>query len=205
MFSEAIKLEQKEIFKKLSNFPEFYLAGGTALALQIGHRISVDFDFFSKKDIPQGLLKKIRKVFKDSKIRVLIHHSEQLTLSLDNTQLTFVKYSYPLLFKLITYQGIKLLSVPEIAATKAYTVGRRITFKDYVDLYFILRGKFVSLEKIINICKKKYKDEFNDRLFLEQLVYLEEVEEAPIQFLKKPVTKKEMTRFFKEEIKKIKL
>lgn len=51
MHLEAITLEQKTIFDKLKNFPEYYLAGGTALALQIGHRISIDFDFFSKKEI----------------------------------------------------------------------------------------------------------------------------------------------------------
>ena len=106
---------------------------------------------------------------------------------------------------MITYQEVKFLSVPEIAATKAYTVGRRPNFKDYVDLYFILKEKFISLPGIINICEKKYKDEFNDRLFLEQLVYLEDVIEAPIQFLKKPVTKEEMLKFFEKEIKKLKL
>ena len=205
MHPEAITSEQKKVFNNLKNFPEYYLAGGTALALQIGHRISVDFDLFSPNDLPDNLLKKIRKIFKVSKIKVQISHSEQLTLSLNGAQLTFVRYPYPLIFKLITYQGVKFLSVPEIAATKAYTVGRRPNFKNYVDLYFILKEKFISLPGIINICEKKYKDEFNDRLFLEQLVYLEDVIEAPIQFLKKPVTKEEMLKFFEKEIKKLKL
>lgn len=205
MFPEAIKLEQRGVFEKLKNFPQFYLAGGTALALQIGHRISVDFDLFFREDLPEDLLKKVRKVFKGLKLKIQISHSDQLTLNLNGTQLTFVKYPYPLIFKLVTYKGVKLLSVSEIAATKAYTVGRRITFKDYIDLYFILKGDFVSLPEIINICKKKYKDEFNDRLLLEQLVYLEEVEEAPIQFLKKSVTKRELQQFFEEKIKKVKI
>jgi len=205
MHPEAITSRQEKVFDKLKSFPEFYLAGGTALALQIGHRISVDFDFFYGKDLSQDLLRKVRKIFKDFRIKVLINHSEQLTLNLNNTQLTFVRYPYPLIFKLINYQGIKLLSVPEIAATKAYTVGRRPNFKDYVDLYFILKGRFILLSEIINICRKKYKDEFSDRLFLEQLVYLEDVVEAPIQFLKRPVVKEEIAKFFEKEIKKIKI
>ncbi len=205
MFSEAIKLEQRGVFDKLKNFPEFYLAGGTALALQIGHRISVDFDLFFGRNLPDSLLKKVRRIFKGSKIKVQINHSEQLTLNLNSTQLTFVKYPYPLISKLETYQRVKLLSVPEIAATKAFTVGRRITFKDYVDLYFILKEKFISLPKIIDICEKKYKKEFNDRLFLEQLVYSEDVEETPIQFLKRPVSKKEIEDYFQKVIKKLKL
>jgi len=204
MFPEAITSEQKRIFDKLKNFPEYYLAGGTALALQIGHRISVDFDLFFEKDLPHSLLNKVRKTFRSSKIKVQISRSEQLTLNLNSSQLTFVKYPYPLLFKLKTYEGVNLLSIPEIAATKAYVIGRRATFKDYIDLYFILGEKFVLLQEIINICEKKYKDEFNDRLFLEQLVYFGDIEEVPIQFLKKSVSKEQMAKFFQEEVKKIK-
>lgn len=204
MFPEAITSEQKRIFDKLKNFPEYYLAGGTALALQIGHRMSVDFDLFFEKDLPHSLLNKVRKTFRGSKIKVQISRSEQLTINLNSSQLTFVKYPYSLLFKLKTYEGVNLLSVPEIAATKAYVIGRRATFKDYIDLYFILGEKFVLLQEIINICEKKYKNEFNDRLFLEQLVYLGDVEEVPIQFLKKSVSKEQMAKFFQEKVKKIK-
>ena len=205
MHLEVIKLEQKEIFKKLKHFPEFYLVGGTALALQIGHRISVDFDLFSEKEISPRLFDKVKRIFKEFRIETIMNHSEQLSVRVGKTKVDFVKYGFPPLLDLLKFRGIKLLSVPEIATTKAYTVGRRITFKDYVDLYFILKEKLVSLQKIISICKKKYKDEFNERLFLEQLVCLKEVEEVPIEFLKKPVTKEEMAKFFEKEIKKIKL
>ena len=205
MFSEAIKLEQRKIFEKLKHFPEFYLVGGTALALQIGHRISIDFDLFSEKEIPPGLLDKAKRIFKEFKIEIIMNHSEQLSVLIDKTKIDFVKYNFPPASDLLEFRGVKLLSVPEIATAKAYTVGRRITFKDYIDLYFILKKKFVSLQKIISICKKKYKNEFNERLFLEQLVSLEEAEEVPIEFLKKTVSKKEMIKFFEKEIKKIKI
>ena len=205
MHPEAITLEQRRIFDKLRGFPEYYLAGGTALALQIGHRTSVDFDFFSKKEIPAQLLSKLRKIFKNSKITIIVNHPEQLTVTIDRTNLTFVKYSFPLIFKLKEYQGVKLLSIQEIAATKAYTLGRRATLKDYVDLYFVLKEKYLTLQKLIGICQKKYKDEFGPRLFLEQLIYLEDVEDMKIQFLKKPVLKEKMIKFFEKEIKKIKL
>ncbi len=205
MHLEAIKLEQKKIFERLKNFPEFYLAGGTALALQIGHRVSIDFDLFSSKEISPSLFGKIKRVFKEFKIETIMNHSEQLSVAMDKTKIDFVKYNFPPASDLLEFRGVKLLSVLEIAAAKAYTVGRRITLKDYIDLYFILKEKFVSLLKIISICKKKYKDEFNERLFLEQLVSLEEAEEVPIEFLRKPVSKKEMLKFFEKEIKKIKI
>ena len=205
MFLKALKSEQQKIFERLKHFPEFYLAGGTALALQIGHRISVDFDFFSEKEISPGLLDKLRKIFKDFKVEAVINHSEQLSVNVNKIKIDFVKYNFPPLMDLSEFWGIKFLSIPEIAAAKAYTIGRRITFKDYIDLYFILRGKFVFLRNLIAICKKKYKGEFNERLFLEQLISLEEAEETPIEFLRKPITKRTMAEFFKKEIKKLKI
>lgn len=205
MHPEAISSEQKKIFDRLKNFPDYYLAGGTALALQIGHRISIDFDFFSKEEIPFQLLPKIKKIFKDYKIKTIVSHSEQLTVSIDGVNLTFVKYPFPLIFKLKRYKGLKLLSVPEIAAAKAYSLGRRATLKDYVDLYWIIKNKYLTLKKLIGITQRKYKQVFDPRLFLEQLIYLKDVADIEMQFLEKKVTKKEIQNFFEKEVRKLKL
>ncbi len=205
MHPEAITLEQKRIFERLKNFPEYSLVGGTALALQIGHRLSIDFDFFSNKEISSGLLQRIEKMFQDYEREIIVNNPEQLTLALNGIHLTFVRYPFPTLFKLEEYNGVKLFSVPEIAATKAYVLGRRATAKDYVDLYFILEGKYLTLPKLIDICQRKYGREFEPRLFLEQLVYLEDVKDAEIVFLGKEVSKAEMERFFQKEIGRIKL
>lgn len=205
MHLEALKSEQKEIFEKLEKFPEFYLVGGTALALQIGHRISVDFDLFSKKDISMTLLPKVKRIFEGSKIRNLINHSEQLSVMINNIKIDFVKYKFPLILKPVEFEGVKILQIPEIAAAKAYTLNRRGTLKDYVDLYFILKEKHSTFEQIKKIAEKKYKEEFNVRLFLEQLVYLDDVKKMDIQFLKKTVSKEEIKNFFQNEVKKIKL
>lgn len=204
MHLEALTSRQKRIFNKLKEFPEYYLAGGTALALQIGHRLSIDFDFFYDKDIPPELLLKIQKVFKGSKIKVIVNHPEQLTVIPRGINLTFLKYPFPPIFGLKNCQGVRLLSIPEIAAAKAYSLGRRATLKDYVDLYYILKEKHLSLEKLIKIVKRKYK-EFDQRLFLEQLIYFEDVEDIEIKFLKRKVSKKEIENFFQNQVKKIKL
>jgi len=203
MHLEVLKSEQKEIFPKLKNFPDFYLAGGTALALQMNHRISLDFDLFSEKDIPQTLLAKARRVFDKFKVRVIINHSEQLSLRVNETKIDFVKYRFPLILKPIEFKGVKILQIPEIAACKAYVLNQRGTFKDYVDLYFILKERYSNLKEIKKIAEKKYKDEFNFRLFLEQLIYLEDIKETSIQFLKEVISKKEIEKFFQEEIKKL--
>lgn len=205
MFQEALTDKGKGIFPYLKNFKDdFYLAGGTALALQIGHRISVDFDFFSKKEIPKNLLSKVEKIFSGKKIIAEINNPEELTLVVDGVKITFVKY--PFVFDdLIEFESIKLLNIKSIAATKAYSVGRRGVLKDYIDLYYAILEKHVSLEEIIELSGKKFAGAFNSRLFLEQLVYLEDIEDAEIIFLKKNVDKNTIRSFFEEEIKKLKL
>lgn len=205
MYLEAIKLKRRRVSENLKMFPEFYLGGGTALALQMGHRISVDFDLFSKKEIPTNFLDRIKKVFKNSKIIVIISHSEQASVKIDGVRIDFVKYNFPFIFEPIKFQGINILQIPEIAAMKAYALGRRATLKDYVDLYFILKEKHITIEEITKIANKKYKDEFDSRLFLEQLLFFEDIKKMKIEFLRDKVTKKEMKIFFENEVKKIKL
>lgn len=205
MHQEAIISEARKIFDNLSHFPDFYLAGGTGLALQLGHRISVDFDLFWEKDVPHDLLSKVSRVFKDFQVEVVVNHSEQLTTAIEKINLTFCKYPFPVILEFIEYQGIKILTCSEIAAMKAYALGRRVTFKDYVDLYFVFKEKIATLEDVIALCKKKYGKEFNPRLFLEQLVYLKDVEKMEIQFLKEKVTFSKLERFFEQEVKRIKI
>lgn len=201
----ALKSEQRKIFKKLRYFPEFYLVGGTALALQIGHRISVDFDLFSAKEIPPGLLDKVKRIFKEFKIKTIINHSEQLSVKADKTKIDFVKYNFPLTLDLIEFEGVKVLSITEIAAMKALALNHRGTLKDYVDLYFILKDKYSTLKEVKRIAEKKYKEEFNFRLFLEQTVYLKDIKEEKLQFLKEKVSINQLEEYFQKKIKKLKL
>lgn len=208
MYLEALKLKQKEVFEKLRKFPEFYLAGGTALALQIGHRISIDFDLFSKEDITPNLLRKVKRVFKETKIELLLRHSEQLSIKANGMRMDFVKYRFPLILKPLEFKGVKLLQIAEIAAMKAYTLNYRGTLKDYIDLYFILKDKHATLERIKKIAEKKYGNEFNFRLLLEQLIYLTDIkkeERKEIEFLKKEVNEEELKEFFEKETAKINL
>jgi len=205
MYLEAIGLERLEYLDKLSQFKDFYLAGGTALALQIGHRISKDFDLFIYgKELPENLLDKINEVFENKKIKILVNFPSQLSLKINSTNLTFLAYPFKPIFKFKVYKNLKLLSAKEITIDKAYVLGRRATFKDYVDLYFIVKFKIINLSNIIKFAKIKYKDLFNERLFLEELVYLKDVKNMKILFLKEKVNKQMIEKFFKEQFQKIK-
>lgn len=205
MYQEALTSELKKLWPKLKSFQDFTLVGGTALALQMGHRISVDFDLFLRKELPPSLRQRVRSAFGRFPIKIVFRSKNQLNASIGGATVTFFSYPFPVFRKHLKWEGTKMLPISTIAVMKAYALGHRATYKDYVDLYFILREKHCLLNWIIHTAKKVYGDEFGIRLFLEQLVYLKDVHETTIRFLKKPVTKTEVEKFFCQEIKKIKL
>ncbi|MFC1613276.1 nucleotidyl transferase AbiEii/AbiGii toxin family protein [Patescibacteria group bacterium] len=205
MKKEVLTNEGIKIFPFLKNFKNFYLSGGTALALQLGHRVSIDFDLFYDKDIPKNLFDKVKKIFTKHQISPSVNSPDELTIFIDNVKVTFLKYPFPVLYKFNSYQGVNLLNIKDLAATKAYTIGRRGSYKDYIDLYFLILEKYISLEQIIDISKKKYKNLFNTRLFLEQLVYMKDIDDIDIIFLQKKTTLQEVEKFFIKEVKNISL
>lgn len=101
--------------------------------------------------------------------------------------------------------GVECLSVKEVAVTKAYTIGRRGALKDYVDLYFVINENHITLREIIALAEKKYGDVFDVRLFLEQLLYLEDVEDADILFLKEKIGREEIRKLFETKVAKVRL
>jgi hypothetical protein len=202
---EVLKSKQQEILPFLSQFKGFYLVGGTALALQMGHRLSVDFDLFIEKELSTGLFDKAKKVFIGFKVRSLLKLPAQLAIMVNDVKVDFVKDDFGLLLKPLEFKKLKIAQIPEIAAMKAYALNFRGATKDYFDLYFILKEKYVTLQEIREIAEKKYKDEFNFRLFLEQLPYLEGLKNNEVEFLKPEPTRGQMKEFFEREISKIKL
>ncbi|KKW29265.1 MAG: hypothetical protein UY71_C0001G0075 [Parcubacteria group bacterium GW2011_GWB1_52_7] len=200
MYLEALTLETKKLWPQLNKFSEFVLAGGTALALQLGHRVSADFDFFSEKEIESSLLNRVEDLFKNSTIAIVLNTSEQLTVTVSGVKITFLAYRFRRQNEPVIFEGVRLLGIRDIAAAKAYALGRRATLKDYVDLFFIVSEKHLALPEVIDLAQKTYGDAFDPRLFLEELVYLTDVPEEPIRFLKSPVNKEYIERFFERQI-----
>jgi hypothetical protein len=203
MHTEALTEDGLKLFPALAAFDDFYLAGGTALALQIGHRLSIDFDLFRSTQIDRTLLAKVKSVFPDAPVEPVVNNPDELTAFVGPVKMTFLSYPFPLLEQLVSVGGLRMLSIRESGATKAYTIGRRGTFKDYVDLYFILAEHHASLEEIISMAERKFGPDFNSRLFTEQLLFMDDVHDHHIDFLKFPVTPEGITAFFKEKIKEL--
>lgn len=195
----------RALFPLLSRFrDDFYLAGGTALALQIAHRESIDFDLFSDQPITRTLLAGAESHFAGKSLEILVNTGEELTINVSGVKVTFLHYPFPPLLPLVGIEPVPLLSIKEILASKAYTIGRRGEFKDYVDIYAGLRGNHSSLGEIIVLARKKYGDAFNDRLFLEQLVHLDEIPEYPIDFIGEAVERAEIDRFLCDAVSSFK-
>lgn len=201
MHEAALTERGRRLFPNFQKFKNFYLVGGTALALQIGHRQSVDFDMFTSQPLSLRLLQQIKQVFRDATVFVTYHVPGQLNVTLDGIKATFFEYPYPVIEPFVTYEKVNMLSMLEISATKAYAIGQRISYKDYVDWYYMLSGHHVTLQQTIDIANKKYGHDFNDRLFLGQLVSLDDVADQPIEFLGKPVSRGEIGAFLKQAVR----
>jgi len=166
-------------FKSLKN--DFYLAGGTALALYLGHRDSIDFDFFTPKDIDtEKLFTRLKEIF--SEFKILKIQEEKNTLAVlvdDDIKISFFSYPYELLKHTIDEENFSLASIEDIACMKLSAIIGRAANKDYIDLYFILK-KF-DLKEIIELAKKKFPD-IEVNLILKSLVYFKDVQIEPISF-----------------------
>lgn len=205
MHLEALTEEGKKLFSSLAKFDGFYLAGGTALALQVGHRVSADFDLFRAEPVDKTLLAKIKRVFPTANISPLVNNPEELSVYVSGVKFTFLHYPFPVLEPLVNYNNLDLLSPRELAATKAYTIGRRGDYKDYADMYFYLTSVENDLSRVIALARRKYGPEFNDRLFLEQLVFLDDIAETKLQFLKPAPDKQTISNFFQNRVAKLEL
>jgi len=207
IYKNVLTNEMQKIYPILSEFrDDFYLAGGTGLALLTGHRVSVDFDLFSDNKIKKTLLKRVEVIFKKFPQQTILNTSDELTIIIGNTKITFLYYPFKKILPLESNKPISVLSAKEILVSKAYSIGRRGIYKDYVDLYIGLNENIASLSEIIQLAKEKYLSAFNDRLFLEQLVYLDDIEEVEIVMIDKSLpSKKDLKDFFSKKISEIKL
>ncbi len=173
---EILDKKRQQLLQQLvSHAAGFVLGGGTALALQLVHRQSFDFDFFSSSVIPKQFLEKLSQHI--SIEHIAVDTSDELTLfTKDNIKITFLYYPFASHFKHIeTPNGLVLFPVKEIALQKAYTIGRRGEYRDYFDLYTILKRGYIDLRTLITATKKVYGSVFDEKLFLQQLVYFGDI------------------------------
>ena len=175
MHKEVLTEEQLELLPLIRKFSKtFGMVGGTAIALYIGHRRSIDFDLFSLRDFDNGAIRK--KIAKSYSIeRVVTDQAGHYTVIIKGVRLTFFHYPYRVAFSKHFEDYITMPSLLTLAAMKAHALGRRAKWKDYVDLYFIIKDHY----DIGDIAKKAHQlfgNEFNEKLLRTQLAYFDDVD-----------------------------
>lgn len=160
-------------------FKGFNLVGGTSLALQIGHRFSIDIDMFGNSEIDE--LEFTEELSTFGKVIVIKKSKNIIIFSVDNIKVDFVNYKYPLLQNVITVENIRMVSDIDIAAMKLNAIAGRGSRKDFIDLYFLL--KKYNLKELLAFYNQKYTDG-SEFMVLKSLTYFDdaEKEEMPIMF-----------------------
>jgi len=202
-----------EILKKLllSN-SSFYLAGDTGLAILLGHRKSLAFDFFSKSEIsPIKITKELKNYFQDEKLSLVEMKEDTLIVLLNTIQTSFFNYNYPLLKPSITYNGIAVASIEDIAAMKMISIMQRGLKKDFVDLWTVLKETKYKFNDIFCFCRNKYDSAFSESIALKALTYFKDAEDEDMpegikyqyswNVIKKDLIRKSL-KYFNEQIKK---
>ncbi len=207
MFEKVLSKDAKEALEILGNsriLTSAYLAEGTALALQIGHRYSYDFDFFVPEEFnEEHLLKKITKALNN--FRLERKEWRRILGYIGDVRFSLFFYDYPLLFKTHTFSRISIADIKDITAMKIAAIADRGTKRDFIDLYFILAvEKLLTLSDALKLYDRKFKTLKQNKVhILKSLVYFEDAEKDEMPRMIRPVNWERVKEFFVEENKKV--
>lgn len=203
MFTKAVLPDTIRALKLVSNISivkKSYLAGGTALALHLGHRFSVDLDFFTQQVFDEKTL--------SGELKTLPEYKEEGTAwrtvwgKIGKTKFSLFYYEYSLIKKTVNFEGIQILKKEDIAAMKVHAIEDRGTKRDFIDLYFL--AKEFSLKEIFKFYNQKYgvlKEHFY--IILRSLQYFDDAERDKMPKMLIPTSWEEVKKFFKNQTIKL--
>jgi len=202
MFEQALPGNTKAVLASLEKseiIQKAYLAGGTALALQLGHRISYDLDFFTKEIFDEkALLPEIKKIpaFQLEEIawRTILGRFKDVRFSI-------FYYEYPLLYPVKQFGMINITDVRDIAAMKIAAIASRGSKRDFIDLYFVCK-EALPLKSVIQIYDKKYKNLATTEMhIMKSLVYFDDAEPEEMPKMIKESDWAEVKKYFENEVR----
>ena len=195
MHSEILDANQLVLLPYLKNFQKtFYLVGGTAIALHLGHRRSIDFDLFTNSNLIKYRIKSKLNIIPFKQIPIF-EDIDQLHLHINNVKLTFFSFPYKINHQVKVDNVITMPSLLSLASMKAFALGRRSKWKDYVDLYFILKDHF-SIKEICCETEVNFPAQFSEKLFREQLAFHKDIDHSEqVEFLAPEVSENEIKEF----------
>lgn len=179
----------------------FTLAGGTGLALQLGHRRSDDLDFFRREPFASEEL--VTALARVGPIRVQSRSAGTLHVTLAGLRVSFLSAEAPLLFPGTPYRGLTIADTRDIAVMKVVAIGGRGSRKDFVDLFFYVRGGG-SLEAVFDMIRRRFAGiDFNEYHLLRSLTFFDDAETEPMPRLLRPAAWQDVKRTIIAEVRRL--
>ncbi len=181
---------------------KFYLAGGTAVALHLGHRRSYDLDFFiPQRDFPPALPR--QELASLGSLVVLHEGAGTFVGTLNGGQISFFIYPYPLLEPFTEVEGVQVAALSDLAAMKLEAISSRGTKRDFIDLYQICQSA-IPLREVIRLFERKYAGvQYSMVHILKSLQYFEDAEPDPMPEMLVPCRWSQVKRFFRDEVRRL--
>jgi len=178
-----------------------YLAGGTACALQLGHRISVGLDFFTPKEFDtKELIYSLKKI---GKFKLEKQSWGTILGTLEGIKFNLFVYKYPVLFPFKSIFDVNILDLRDIAAMKIDAISTRGIKRDFIDLYFICQ-KGISLSKILSFYNRKYGALASNIIHIQKsLVYFIDAEATAMPKMLKKINWDDVKKYFEDEVKRL--
>lgn len=178
-----------------------YLAGGSALALHFGHRISVDFDFFTPSIFDSNEISK--KLTNIGIFKLDQKDKNTLLGSFNNVKFSLFTFEYPLICDLVSFSDTMLASTLDIAAMKVSAIMNRGTKKDFIDMYYLDKHN-ITLSQSLDAYDKKYKTFANNAYSLiTSLSYFDDAEKTEMPEMLIKTSWEDVKDFFRKEVKKL--
>ncbi len=204
MFEKTLVKGAKDVLASLAAagiLEDAYLAGGTGAALQLGHRISVDFDFFTREDfIPKSFSAAISKVGSFDE-----EQADRGTVlgTLNGIKFSLFRYEYPLIYRPVKYLSLNVADIRDIAAMKIDAAATRGVKRDFIDLYFICKAGY-GLAEIFEFYDKKYGKLASNRIHIQKsMVFFNDAEPDEMPEMLKKARWEDVKKFFETEVKKL--
>jgi Nucleotidyl transferase AbiEii toxin, Type IV TA system len=165
-----------QLIQELQSIPElkeFYLVGGTSLALQLGHRNSVDIDLFVQHDFDDNEI--IELIKSKYPIQEIFRRQNTIICLINNIKTDFIKHDYPFINQPVQEDGITFFGKEDIAAMKLHAIiqsGKRL--KDFIDIYFLLQH--FSMQQLIDFFTQKYSYS-NPMIAMKAVTFFDEIDE----------------------------
>ena len=201
MFDHVLREESRRDLAALTALDclrAFYLGGGTAIALHLGHRHSHDLDFFSQQPFAPDRLRDTLSA--SAALTIEQMSAGTLTGTFHRTKVGYFHYPYPLLKPAVVHAGVAVADLLDLACMKADAIQSRGTRRDFIDLYAICRAH-IPLRQVLDAFAQKYRQvRFNRMHLLKSLMYFADAEQEPAPDMLQEITWDSVTAFFEREV-----